>query len=631
MFAEAHLYFKEPPLPFIFVPAPPPTPPPDTPSPYIPWYSCPQGLFWVDGVPYWVTLDNNTPYSTFTISTIDPDTGEWIIIYSTTAVNDSLNDPDDVSYNWAEPDIGIESNGTITVIGVLKPYNAGGGNYPWQIDLFVFSKDVFVNKTSIVTGDYGTIMGQVYTSDWIFIDSLGTIHVLVLTYTSGVSPIQVYDFQSTDDGATYTPVQVNSTGLSTNVLGKGRYIQQEANGDIWINLYSGNIQYKSTDGGATWSAVSVIGLGYAIRDQKILNDVHFAIGESAFYDFVISRSTDGLTFTTVLEVDNPANSPRLYCAALAYDGTYYYGIFNIRDGAAAYPNPAGRNDVYRSSNGIDWVLVATFRDTSELAPGLITTANLEYDSTTETLAYTYYYAETDFDDSVDSAKMLTYWTSTDHGITWVAVQTPFFDLSTSGAPTGSKFTITDNFSTNLNYWGIDGDWEIIGGVAQNDNDGADNQYPSTIIYFRPTYFSDQYIEVKVINPTSDLYDAFSFVLRSDSNGGNALSLQYDANMNGNSHKWYLLDNNWNVISDLFDYPMVANHYYGAEITGNPIVTVVKLYDNGLTSLARGAWGSPIKTWNVNLTSGTYGKYVGVGVCHTVFSTFQLDDFKAGDI
>jgi len=396
---------------------------------YNPWQSCPQGIFVLGGNVYFVTTDNQTPPDNVvsTLQVLKWDESVWATIYSVTVPID-LEDYM-FTYIWKEPDISIHTRGTTTVLGFIRQIE---GTDDDGLDIFVFNNETMVSRVQIPGSipTYGIIRKLDYHSA--LIDSSNIIHVVPRTYTLGTT-WHIWDFRSTDGGMTFTPINVDGgvdVGLYT---GEPVIIQEDSIGNLWI--HGSNVLFKSTDNGASWVVIdSTTGISSTykggLRTFAVLNDIFFAVTivlNGLNYDVVIKRSTDGSIWTTVLTVSGTNMGSYLAYADLGFDGTYYYAIINFRN--SSYGLVTGYNQVYRSSDGLNWTLISTFSGDEKIGVANWP-SQLVIDS--ETLYYTYYYASTFFG-GTNNVYMLSCFKSTDHGETWVAIQTPYYDLTTGGS------------------------------------------------------------------------------------------------------------------------------------------------------------------------------------------------------
>ena len=385
--------------------------------------SCPQAVLWNDSDVWFITADGMTPVETLYIMKYSG--GVWTTVYTTTTPNDPDDDPDGVSYAWNEPTIDVSSLGDIHVIALAKPYNKGDGNFPFEIDIYVFNGETLINHTAI-DDTYGSILPDVLSSShWVIIDSTGVIHILLLTYDGAYN---VYDFRSTDNGATFIPVLVENQHDTTSAV---LFIREDT-GTIWVK--SATHLLKSTDWGATWTYYpnSPPG-GFADNvkgDWDVIGGEVYEAG-SSYVDCNIARSQTFLTspsWTTPFPLILTEDAILFYRSSIAFDGAYYYVIFNLRGYVV---RTTGTNYVYRSGDGLTWNLVSSFIDDSLISPPspISTpggTSHLFYngDPLNPALVYTYYKASTKAGDLY----MLTMWISTDDGVTWAQIQTPFNDI-----------------------------------------------------------------------------------------------------------------------------------------------------------------------------------------------------------
>ena len=293
--------------------------------------------------------------------------------------------------------------------------------YPAGLDIFTFNGEALISNTFIspIVPGRGSIF-PFYYSDWISIDSAGRIHILKVDYAAGIS--YYYDCVSIDNGVSFTPHFIFSAVSYTYF----HHLTIDSSDNIWVWGLASKV-YKSADHGSTWSLIGTTPLT-ASESFQWLNSALFIINQSGTTT-KIYRSVDGIAWSEVLSFNK--SLPR--GGTLAYDGTFYYAIFNYRDGVV-HPgafSPTGTNYVYRSADGINWAQVSNFIDDSELGSSDSGSAHIAiYGSK---LVYTYYYASTFLVDTTD-VFMMTVWESSDQGITWVPIQTPFYDLTTGIAP-----------------------------------------------------------------------------------------------------------------------------------------------------------------------------------------------------
>ncbi len=391
---------------------------PPIPLVYIPWYSCSQTVVYGNSTNdiFFATTDHGYPTDTLYLIRYNRVYGTWTTIYTNTMVwNEEILDYDP---RWAEPPVAKASLNNIVVIGLCR--SIGPPSYSYGLDIYVFDGETLIsNYLTDITKLGAQVVAPFHASQWITIDNLGYIHVLKTEYKSGTS--YLYDCISTDNGISFSTVLIGSVVNYTY----HQFITSDSSGNIWVFLGSSiNKLYKSANNGLTWNYISTI---YSInRDFKVFDGVFYSLGMDTS-NTTIKSSTDGVSWETRLTVAHVNRSAGI----LGYDGVYYYGIFNYRDITVGGDYPDGHNHVYRSNDGIDWEEVSTFVDNKEANASDVVSMDFSYYS--GSLLVTYYYAETLMINAND-VHMLCVWESVDNGITWVNIQTPFYDLTSGSAP-----------------------------------------------------------------------------------------------------------------------------------------------------------------------------------------------------
>ena len=228
------------------------------------------------------------------------------------------------------------------------------------------------------------------------------------TFTSGTT-----DLSATGITATFYDVDVQITN--------GR----------WIMLNNAQL-FKSTNFGSTWieqTAIDSNVITEGIRDFMVIDDVFYAIDTSGRYNEVdingnpnprevyIKRSTNGVNWTKVLMVDRINAELYLGMGVLGYDGTYYYAIMTFSNVSPA------ENMVYRSADGITWIIVSTFEGTVDPS-GYRTQGNLAIKDDGK-LTFTHWYADT----WQGGYKQMCFWESEDNGETWTNIPCLFRNVT----------------------------------------------------------------------------------------------------------------------------------------------------------------------------------------------------------
>jgi hypothetical protein len=385
----------------------------------MPWYSCPTtALVTASGEIYYFTTDHISPISTLYVIRYNPAVTRtpvcWEVLYTATAEEELFGDY--IDYRWMEPMSAQATQGTLVVFGGTQRIDLAP-DYPAGTYVLVLDDGEVVSETLIGVVVAGRVpLIPFYYSHWITIDSTGVIHVLTIEYLSGTS--YLYDRRSTDGGLTFVPVLIGTkAGFAYKM-----YICVDPADNVYV--YYKETIYRSTDRGATWASwgVAVSAPVYSTTDFKYLNDALFVVepGTRSIY-----RSTDGTNWTEVLNFYHIYQSG----ASLAYDGTYYYCIFNFRDGLG---RTTGHSHVYRSDDGVSWSEVGTFTDDTAVSPST-DQGSSDFTAIDGKLLFTFYYASTLLAGYSD-VYMMSVWESTDRGVTWTPIQTPFYDMTTGVAP-----------------------------------------------------------------------------------------------------------------------------------------------------------------------------------------------------
>jgi len=397
---------------------------------YEDWYSCPQFILpsptVSDQVWYITTLDK-VGIDYFRIIEYEGVNYYWVEVYNYEHTNVENWE------QWQEPDGAVYQRGDITAIALIgndDDINASA----YYLETWVFDGNTLLNHTITEAGSsfaHGQIIISNMDAKFCVIDNLGYIHVVLKTYKSGV--YKIYDFISTDNGASFSPVLIAS-GLPAS-YGNFRDLGVFSSGTLYLR--NGYVMYSSADNGATWPVMGSIA-AYLSSDTCYVNDTFFGIGcnTSAPYDDVlIMRSTDGLTYATVLTVLNLWD----YLAGcnMFYDGTYYYLALMYRNTTwIAGTKSDGYTQIYRSSDGITWSLISTINDEAEIA---VSHRFTPYDAllwpvgivkSGSTLFYSFYYGSMSAPTHGGSGVyLMAIWKSEDDGVTWETVYTPYYDLT----------------------------------------------------------------------------------------------------------------------------------------------------------------------------------------------------------
>jgi hypothetical protein len=395
-------------------------------SSLIPWFSCPQGIIPVSGNDFWfVTSDDATTTSTLYAMKYTALSSSWSQIFSSTL---DVSEGDYMQRD--EPDIGVAWNDTIRVIVTLRAF--ADYSYARGLDIQVFSGENLLNSTVInggISQPWGRFFGGNFQSIFALIDAVGNIHIFVKSYIGTEYRVRV--FTSSDNGATFSTVIIGSASLGNTPF---RFCGLKSDGTIY--LINETTIYSSSDNGATWSAGSSTVRAFSY--VTMVNDTFLGMCNDQILDpgdVVLASSANGTTWSTVHIVGD-----ELYDywegAAVTYDGTYYYAAAMFRDDLVQLS--PGYTLVYRSADGAEWSLVATITDGANKAPnykinsswGQLSPAQLIVSGTT--LYYFFYYSESE-SDVWANVYFMCVWKSVDQGVTWTVVNSPFYDLTRTGA------------------------------------------------------------------------------------------------------------------------------------------------------------------------------------------------------
>lgn len=383
---------------------------------YIPWLSCPIAIITVmDGV-WYITTDDGYPTDVFFI-------WHWYAVGPTSGITyQNSIDVTDMNWNqWIEPDIGIARQGTTRVVTLVRGYPEHGDSY--GLDIYVMSGENLQNHT-IINGYIGQTFGSFSVGNgqacWNLVDDLGNIHIIAKTYIG--FDFKLRDFISTDGGATFSNVIIGNTIISDTQL---RFIKQLSSGTIYV--FNISDLYTSNNHGSTWSAATPI--GFTFHYIEVLNDVFFGFTKNGA-DVILKRSVNGTVWADVCTL-NAGNATHFAGAAACYDGSTYFVASMYRDSAVA--QSAGYTYIHSSPDGINWTLIATIVDEANLA--VPTGMNLHPTFLSEEngiMYFTFYYAEME-SLTMEDVYFMSFWKSTDNGVTWEVVNTPFYDMTRPGA------------------------------------------------------------------------------------------------------------------------------------------------------------------------------------------------------
>ena len=394
------------------------------PEEFIHWYSCPTFILPSPTTPgqiWHITTLDDLPIDTFRIIEYVGQNYYWDTVYE-------YAHTDVESWEqWQEPDGSVYQRDGISVVALIGNDDDIAESH-YYLETWVFDGDTLLNHTITPAGPtypYGQILISNMDSRFCVIDNSGGIHVILTTYLGGSA--SSYDFISTDNGASFSPVYIGPAGTTFN----SHYAGVFSDGTIY---FGSRIKiHKSTNNGASWTDFADLS-GLFISSLFYINDTFFGIGCSAQYSnhIVLKRSLNGTVYNTVLTVNDLWD--KLSACNMLYDGTYYYLTLMFRN--SIYIRSDGFTYVYRSSDGVSWTLISTIVDDAELGrptryvnwialfwpTQIIKSGN--------TLFYFFYYSE-EYTEAYGGPTnyLLCVWKSNDDGVTWEVVFTPYFDLT----------------------------------------------------------------------------------------------------------------------------------------------------------------------------------------------------------
>jgi len=400
------------------------------------WLSCPQ----------FILPSPDTPGQVWYITSLDDEPDDYFRVieyfdgagYYWDSVYNFLHTDVESWEHWQEPDGGVAQRGAISVVAFIGNDDAVNAS-SYYLETWVFNNGTLLNHTITPAGPayaYGQIIISNMDSKLCAIDSAGNIHVALKTFKGGV--YRIYDFRSTDNGASFNPVLVRSgvSGSYNNFKDLGVF----SDGTLYIR--EGWIMLTSADNGATWGLLGGsgdIGL-YMSSDTCYINDTFFTIGcdynGPPYNDVLLLRSVNGLIYSTVLTI--PGLWTTLSGCDMLYDGTYYYLAVMFRNSTVG--KPAGYTRIYRSDDGITWVLISTIVDESQLG---VPSRYVAWDAllwptqiikSGSDLFYCFYYGSMSAPaHGGASVYLMSIWKSSDSGVTWETVHTPYYDLTRTPA------------------------------------------------------------------------------------------------------------------------------------------------------------------------------------------------------
>ena len=444
-------------------------PPPTPPLSEVDWYSCPISI--IPAMSYndiiIVTTDDAHNYyvdpplvlDKFYLAKYDNTHEDWLLLYT-----ENLTDKG-TEYEWWEPDIGIAWKGPVWTIALYR--EKGADSYTYNLQIFTFVNGELANSTVIVgsdwtgvVGPYGIFYDHSEQNNFVVIDNLGHIHVFVGVIDKYDSPTYLLlDLVSTDNGATFNPIAA-FTGIDYENTFNASYFQT-SDGKLYLTEWR-RFNY-SLDNGATWA----YGLNWAdwapmvvssddnqyVNNITPVNGVFFGIIPDALFptgnsygpfphdNAYIVRATSLESWDVVAQIPGLSD---LCGGAFTHDGTYYYWAAHHDYSITLSRYPSGNNLIYRSEDGISWDLIANIPDDSQLTswyndgmytgpyyPLVLYPTQLIFDGSA--LFFSYYYSTLKTGigtypppyGGTYNIGSIIYWKSTDHGVTWTAIPTPF--------------------------------------------------------------------------------------------------------------------------------------------------------------------------------------------------------------
>lgn len=323
---------------------------------------------------------------------------------------------------FVEPSIGLATKNGITAVVLQRGQIADDNTVSNPTEVKIYSGETLLRTTMIMPAIFPVTVTEFYDmskSRYVVMDSAGRIHVLVVVWkVSGVVSYSLYDCISSDNGATFTAVQI-ATGTSWR---QQLFLEIDSSDNLYVFAASQTAVYKSTDNGQTWTTTGSGTIPANSTFVQLVNGKFFATATSGTDVILYSNSDLTGAWSSALITFSGAIA-NFFTPALAYDGTYYYFVTASFTGANNYPHSA-----YRSSDGATWALLTSFTD-NFASTGW---SQLLVDSD-GTLYYLCYYSETN-----TTNYFITFWKSIDQAANWTSVTTPFWDANKGNDPGGSS-------------------------------------------------------------------------------------------------------------------------------------------------------------------------------------------------